>query len=286
MHLDHGYFIGNGHLTCQDYALTSKSIGKSDFDWGLCGDGCSGAKFSEVGVRVLLHHLAPLMGEEPNIQKAINLSFDTCMGMGLPEEALLASVVGIQLLQPNLVRGFVCGDGVVGVQTPQKDLLLFIVENHSDQGSFPFYPAYFGYHRRYTETIGTETAKIRGVWIAPNQPPQPLKIIPNEEIVLGGTKIRCSSRCEISEMKRAGQPIQFQLEIENPFLVGGFSDGVLTGRNPNLSQMDEFGLLRELFQFHSNPVFFQGRFFHRRAKQALRTIIPEDDLSGIMMAFP
>lgn len=283
--IDHGFFIGNGHQVCQDYSLTSKSLDRSGV-WGLCGDGCSGAKFSDVGVRLLLHRLAPLMEEERvDVRSAVQSTYESCGGLGLPHDACFASVVG---LRQNLltVWGFVCGDGVLGVLTRSKTLILFLVENHSDHGSFPFYPAYFGHHREYVTRIGTRTAAIRGIRIDPNLPPQPLDLSACGELEIGETQIRYQQRCEVSEMERNGQPFQLEIQVENPLLVGGFSDGVLTGRD-KLRPPDELGLVRELFGFHDfTPTFFLGRFFYRRAKQAQRLWVPEDDLSGVMIATP
>jgi len=85
MSCDSYYSIGDKHQVCQDYALHGS---EGDMEYAIVADGCSSAKFSEVGAQILCH--------------AAKYHINLCFKTGMFEECsldTLSSVLGNSILK-------------------------------------------------------------------------------------------------------------------------------------------------------------------------------------------
>ncbi len=85
MSCDSYYSIGDKHQVCQDYALHGS---EGDMEYVIVADGCSSAKFSEVGAQILCH--------------AAKFHVNLCFQTGMFEQCsldTLSSVLGNSILK-------------------------------------------------------------------------------------------------------------------------------------------------------------------------------------------
>jgi hypothetical protein len=117
------YLRADTKLVCQDYAVVgTNEVGS----FGIVADGCSSAKNSDIGARVLTHHatsLLPLLGRENALLRS---SMGTVTSLGLGVECLHATLLTVEEKGSSLVATMY-GDGYIVVGYQNKSFRVFEV---------------------------------------------------------------------------------------------------------------------------------------------------------------
>lgn len=293
---DSFYRIGKSHETCQDYAVSDSS---AQAVWAICSDGCSGAAHSDIGARLLTHTMSGQirhLGDtdlSPNVADVVERVAPRIFPS---EEALFASLLGVRKVRSrSSLEGFVSGDGVLGFETKDNKIVIFLVESPPvPTGSAPFYPAYFvreDHLKNYLQQVGDLTAQVRLVVLDPEASDASRVVLRYEdlpsldgEVSVGESRFRYRQAARISLMELYGDCVQLSVQAEQVRIAAAFSDGVLTGELKQAPKLNEphprYGLLLDLFRFNRQP---QGNFLKRRAHRACSIWDHQDDLAGAMV---
>jgi len=161
LNIDGYYEIGKNHSICDDYVFTERL--SDDFCYGVVLDGCTGSPSTDIGARIVAHHVKkaireqfkfnPLFAEAdprtlvlPVAQKImIGEAIQTAKMMDLPRECLDVSILIITALQrqnKTIYSVIGWGDGVAIVKRPSDIFIYSINYLPSANGEGPYYLNY------------------------------------------------------------------------------------------------------------------------------------------------
>lgn len=178
LNVDGYYEIGKNHSICEDYIFTERF--SDDFLYGVVLDGCSGSAATDIGARIMAHHVKkaireqlkfnPLFAETDPMTLVLPLAQKIMMGeaiqtakmMDLPPECLDVSILIVMALrrQNKIIYSVIgWGDGVAIVKRPSDIFIYSVNYQPSSIGEGPYYLNYFLDPRRsemYKESFPAE----------------------------------------------------------------------------------------------------------------------------------
>lgn len=167
MNADTYFCQGSSHSVCQDYA-TNEFVNCPESEMNRCfavlSDGCSTAKDSDWGARLLTLAAAQQLRRWQTIEKAFEIGSyvaqTNCLSLGLNEDALFATLGAVVGESWGAVASLI-GDGFV-IARRRKDKALEVREVEFSSGA----PAYIAYNlksdwmERYCKLFGEGTVTI------------------------------------------------------------------------------------------------------------------------------
>ena len=240
MNLDSYYAIGDGHVTCQDYALHDSG---SRYDFVIGADGCSGSKHSDVGARFIVHGLKNFLMNDDDIpsdvlEQLVDSIVDFEIYNGMSSHAFDATLLAaIYDREESTVRVIMEGDGLI-LFTRHDGTSFYLRKEY--KGGAPFYLNYKrdGQEKVYFERFGdtlVKSAKNIG---------EPLP---------GSLLINCEPKFSLnSDVTTFGSHLYKSISI--------FSDGIFTYLDDKNVGAKVEDILPELVNY-KNPI---GEFVTRR----------------------
>ena len=162
LNIDGYYEIGKDHKVCEDYVLMEKM--DDNFCWGVVCDGCSGSISTDIGARIIAHHIKKLIRvlyranprffevdpkillpifeknlipEEAEVTAKMMALDPTCLNVSIlivfalkKEDKIIYSVIG-------------WGDGSVIIKKNEKIIIKSINAPFSQYGEAPYYLRYY-----------------------------------------------------------------------------------------------------------------------------------------------
>jgi hypothetical protein len=256
---DSYYAIGKSHRTCQDYTEHY-----SDDRWAVArlSDGCSSAKDSDWGARLLLR-AAQYHGHMVPTYRVAEMAAYMATVVGIGRESLNATLLQASVRRLHLLAT-VAGDGVVIAQRRGGGFDVCVIEYPSGA---PFYPRHClcgertdpeTVYKRYLATFGRTYQIRRWTWA-------------------GGTASLCGGSVE--ERKLPDDPschanvFEFS-RIEYDLLII-MSDGIHSFTRPMISETGRTTIpipLADLFAEFLAFKSFKGDFVARRCAAAFKAI--------------
>ncbi len=255
MNADSFFKIGGAHLICQDFAHAGL-IEQAPIS--IISDGCSSAKESDWGARLLvkslqqqleLHADASLV-ESFNIAGA--LAENHCKTLQLPEEALTATLLSL-VVKDNVFKAAIFGDGcIVG---RHRSGYLKVIHHEFTTGA-PYYLRYKlnpNAHSQYQQEFG------QGKFVT-------TQFIQKEVV---------ASNIQVEELELSiGQRLKvYDFPVEDYDLVAIISDGVKsftmkqkTDTHISTVKIELEHVLNNLFNFKG----YAGNFVQRRCQKAFK----------------
>jgi len=245
MHADSYYVIGDSHKVCQDYALHGvDSAGKP---YIFLADGCSSAKDTDFGARILCHSAKMYEDEffEENMENIFEHIRDERLDFDLPYEALYATLLGAKSKE-NGVISYLTGDGIVAGRKTDGTIEYSRVESPYSAPYYLMYDLENNGPKDYVEQFGN-FIKQTDILIKPDG-----EICLLEEIFFPYDNVLRT---------------EFDLDGVPDFEVMAiFSDGVTSFVDENKKPIHESIIIKELLDFKST----KGEFVHRRMTAALK----------------
>jgi hypothetical protein len=136
MNTDCAFYIGTTHKICQDYALANANS-------VVVSDGCSGSLLTDIGSRIISVTAINKIKEADSLynfeeKECILLARPSIKILNLPNQCLDATLLMATVFDYG-VQATCCGDGVIAIQTKDKDIIII---NCSYTDSYPFYMNY------------------------------------------------------------------------------------------------------------------------------------------------
>ena len=252
MHTDSYFKIGSSHPICQDFATSGllKSI-----PYTIIADGCSGAKDSDWGARLLVRSLSENIYPGPltdAYQIAGRLSQSHCRTLNLPNEALTATLLSVSVVEtgtPHRFQAAIFGDGCIVAR--RNDGTLEVISHEFSTGA-PYYLRYNldqESHLQYCKEFGEGQLLITST-------------------ELGGTASKSHPiNVETLNVNNGDTLYIYDFPISEYNLVAVLSDGVKsfekkvkTDTQISTTTVPMYSILLELFQFKG----YAGHFVQRR----------------------
>lgn len=261
MNTDSFFTQGSAHAVCQDYAVHTN-------DYIVLSDGCSSAKDSDFGARLLTRAAICTINAKYTIQDAgfqnsiLSNAMFYCESLDLPIDCLYATLL-VAKCEEEYIRGLVIGDGVVVAKYKNGELE---INQYEYLLNAPFYLRYYASPKdieEYESVVGKTFVRHRTV------------IMPD------GRVLNDHNTYSIFFDKA------FFYERSQVEYVAIMSDGVCQFTQTQTDTVskqscviDYLDVIKELTAFKG----FQGDFVQRRCKMALKKWAlqgtrPADDLS-------
>ena len=250
---DSFFKIGGGHLICQDFAHADNKTPAC-----ILSDGCSSAKESDWGARLLVKSLQQQLQTEASLVESYNiagyLAESHCKTLQLPEEALTATLLSITVdKEKACFKTAIFGDGIIVGRN--RNGYLKVIHHEFSTGA-PYYLRYklnANSHTQYQQEFG------QGKFVVTQFLQNGVTILDNQ-----------IDECELS----VGQRLKvYDFPIADYDLVAILSDGVksFTMKQKTDTQIStvKVGLehiLFKLFQFKG----YAGNFVQRRSQRAFK----------------
>lgn len=247
------YAIGATHQICQDYAMANG-------DYAVISDGCSSAKESDWGARLLTKAFetiikqteAPLQITEALLDRILTLAWNHSISLNLNEDCLAATLGSVYKTKDG-INAFMYGDGyIIGKARDGKHYK--VIENYFETNA-PYYLYYRlrpENHKSYTEHFGKGRFYIRTTFYEDN------KIVDTDE-------------SNLSALDARNLTTHFFHKDDYEF-VGVSSDGLgtfvqLNKGNTSITYnpVKVIELIKGLFDFKNST----GQFVHRRCQKLL-----------------
>ncbi len=145
IHIDGFTHKGKQHLHNEDYFCYGGD-NYEEFYMSLC-DGCSSAKNSDMGARILSHfslystYLIKNEGYETYIDELMNKSMEVTKLMDLPSESLFATLL-LAYSDEGKVNIIIFGDGSIIFKLKESSTICIITIKMVG-GEYPYYPLYY-----------------------------------------------------------------------------------------------------------------------------------------------
>lgn len=248
MHADSHYIIGDSHRVCQDYTL--HGIDKDNNPYIFVSDGCSSAKNTDFGARILCH-TAKLFVDDFFNTSPINLDnfWNHIKFAQLDYELTYQSMYATLLMAKcynDKILSIITGDGIIAGKRMDGEIIYNKVEFSN---SAPYYLLYDledeGYDN-YTKQFGD-------------------KVYDTEyTISIDGQVEKGDTECQDC---RHSLIVEFDLVNEPKYdSVALFSDGVTSFIDENKKPIHESVIIKELLDFKTT----KGEFVHRRMNAAVK----------------
>lgn len=148
------------HPVCQDYAQSGSTEASR---YAIIADGCSSAKDTDFGSRLLVRSLVNSLGRYVSLSSSFQAAVivaDTCRRtIGLPPESLHATLLCVVEREGTFEVG-VYGDGYVVARNRDKSLRIF---KHEFESNAPYYLSYTiqpDSNEKYAEKFGNSSVVI------------------------------------------------------------------------------------------------------------------------------
>lgn len=264
------FFVkGVTHDVCQDYAAHGKT---PKCDYAIVSDGCSTAKDSDVGARIMAKSAESLIGNNIShnnisqfIAGVIIRAKNTANYMKLAPEALNATLL-IAKANDTMLQSVIFGDGVLFARRHDGGL---VAHHHKFKPEAPFYPCYnmdFDGIARYLESFDAEF-EVDHVRMEPN-----------------GTLFETTQKGSFADSFKI---YNYSTKMYN--LVGVISDGAVSFLDNQTKEPVEYlSIIDQLAAFKN----YNGQFVERRMKRAMKDFSdakwePQDDLAmGVVYSQP
>lgn len=267
MNADAWFTIGSTHKVCEDYAISLSD------DFIIVSDGCSSARHSDYGARLLARsavlcrwqldnplHFKKLVADESNFN---------CNALRLNADCLCATLLAASVEKDHFIT-LTIGDGVVAAF--KKDGTILAHEYHFESGA-PYYLRYEldkGKKEGYFQEFGNVVTK-RTVVITPNGVESETVSQPFDE-----DHISFDDKFPISDWDGVA------IMSDGAF---SFVESVLSTTSKQNNKVDTATVYKEMLGFKT----YSGEFVHRRVQRAIkdfqaRNIQHTDDFSmGVIL---
>lgn len=253
--IDHYFSIGSTHNVCQDYSVSG--VEDNTLYYGIISDGCSTAKDTDIGSRILCKLTEQFIKTEYNHQKDIESNYNNLkkyilksinnFSLTLDIENYFATLL-LFISDKNKTNIFVFGDGYINIKYLDKQVIRGFRYTQNA-------PAYIAYDlNKENKNTYLKTFK------------QVLEI-DNLEIINGNTNSQTSIR-------NVEQPIFYTFGNKDIEAISIMSDGI------DSFNKDSFSIVKELTEYKN----INGNFVIRKTKAFLRNcqkndLHNKDDLS-------
>lgn len=258
--VDSFFSIGSTHDICQDYALSRK---QNNLVYGVISDGCSTAKDSDIGSRILCKLAEKFIVSKYDPKLEIKTNYMKLKGyllkrlselnLNLTNETYYSTLL-IFISNEKYTDIFIFGDGYLKIKYNDKE----IIKSFKYSKNAPYYMAYDlneKDRKMYSETF-KQVLEINNTEIINNE-------LDTEIIV-----------------KEVEEKIFYRLENKDLISVSIMSDGIESFQNSNKKEINDLEIVKELTNYKNT----NGNFVIRRNKAFLREcqkreITHKDDLS-------
>ncbi len=255
---DHYYVMGKTHLFCQDYTCA----GQTPVPFIIVSDGCSSSQGTDIGSRLLCLAARQLLKDLP-LQNGISALLDyhsfgktvindaaqLAQTLQVSEEVLDATLL-VAVAFEDIIQVYVYGDGVIALQSPDKQIAFIDVEFVHNT---PFYLSYWLNNRDRAQYAALDGFPLR---IHDSRMPQ------NTEFAFD-------------------TPLAFQFERKRYPCLALFSDGVKQYYHyQHKTTLGLSDVLTELLSFKQNTEdFVKRRLLRANQMWAQQEIVPSDDVA-------
>jgi len=243
---DSAFTIGATHKICQDYAESYQKF-------VLLSDGCSSAKLTDFGSRLLVRAAVPYIKRDSWHASVISEAKTYCRTLRLPYDCLHATLLAISLHEDKFFRVIHTGDGFVVTRARSGEIRVKEIGSDSGAPYYLYYESDEGLAEGYIQTFGSSyNVKLS-------------TILPNGEVIDTG----CFAY-PVSTMVSK----KWDYDLEEYDLVAIMSDGVNSfvesvdgGTSIQNKRIPSHEIISELLAFKG----YKGEFVQRRFNKAFET---------------
>lgn len=262
--IDSFFSIGSTHNVCQDYAIHGKT---ESIHYGIVSDGCSSAKDSDIGSRILCKIAEEFLISKYDYSLDIENNYDLIesfilkkiskLNLKLPSETYYSTLI-IFVANKDFIDVFIFGDGCIKVVKKDSEIIkLFKYSKNA-----PYYLAYklnSEHKKTYFETF-KQVLEIKNKEMKDNQI--------NSELIA----------------KEVDEKIFYRFENKDLISISIMSDGVESFQNEIKKDIEEIEIVQNITNYKN----INGTFVDRRLKAFFRDcnknkIQNKDDLSIVSL---
>jgi hypothetical protein len=269
MNADHGFFIGNTHPVCQDYAMSDVVDGGA---FAIVSDGCSGSPDVDFGARALALSAKRTLSRggvdlSPDLFGKVTIDNLKSIGDNFPlDPKSLDATLLVTWVKGKEFKAHMFGDGMFFHQTATT-IRIVHVEYESNT------PAYLSYYldklrlKNYEDTV-MGSKRIIDISLYRAASPVPADAIETEDYV------------------KPFVPVSFTGLVDEGDIIGVCSDGINSFRKGDGSVVSWETQIREFIDFKSTAgVFVQRRlgFLKRQWQKQLTTHYDDISMAAIIV---